>query len=245
MFEGETAMHIALCDDNVADRKQFERLIGREADRRPDRQGGLFLDSFGSADSLLSNPMQYDVFFLDLCHTRGVTGSDVARALLEKGITAPIVLCCSGIDYRGEAFSGNVLFMEKPIKADELTASLDHAQVILEQAVPLIEFRVEEKTCYLTEPDILYAIEKGGMVEIHLKDRENLSILDNAKNLFSQLQHFPVFYCPTKKVILNGRYVTRVGRLKVEVSDGSSFRITHDILPYARKIFSDLHKQES
>lgn len=238
-------MHIALCDDNVADRKQFERLIGREADRRTGRQGGLFLDSFGSADSLLANPMQYDVFFIDLCHTPDIAGSDVAQALIGMGITVPIVMCCSAIDYRRESFPGNVLFMDKPIKADELTASLDHALQVLEQAVPLIEFRVEEKTCYLKEPDILYAIEKGGMVEIHLKDKENLSILDNAKNLFSQLQHFPVFYCPTKKVILNGRYVTRVGRLRVEMADGSSFRITHDILPYARKIFSDFHGQES
>ena len=27
-------MHIAICDDNIADRKQTERLLGRESDRR-------------------------------------------------------------------------------------------------------------------------------------------------------------------------------------------------------------------
>ena len=38
-------MHIALCDDNVADRKQFERLVKRESDRRAADEGILFVDS--------------------------------------------------------------------------------------------------------------------------------------------------------------------------------------------------------
>ena len=39
-------MHIAVCDDNVADRKQFERLIRRESERRGKENGILFADLF-------------------------------------------------------------------------------------------------------------------------------------------------------------------------------------------------------
>ncbi|MGN0401961.1 MAG: hypothetical protein ACI4HQ_06835 [Acetatifactor sp.] len=234
-------MHIALCDDNVADRKQFERLIKKESVRRAAEQEGIFLDAFGSAASLLANPMQYDVFFIDQCLTPDVTGSDIAGALLSRGITVPIVLCCSKINYRQETFPDNVIFMDKPIKAGELSSVLDYALHILEQAVPPIELRAEENTCYLTEPDILYAIEKGGRMEVHLKSKDILFIRDNARNLFSQLGRFPVFFCPTSKVILNGRYLTRVGHFRIEMADGSTFRITRDILPYAEQVFSDFH----
>ena len=72
-------MHIALCDDNVADRKQFERLVKRESDRRAADEGILFADSFGNSESLLTNPMQYDGFYIDMCKTPGVSGADVVN----------------------------------------------------------------------------------------------------------------------------------------------------------------------
>ena len=56
-------MHVAVCDDNIADRKQTERLLGRESDRRAKLTEGLFVDSYGNEQSLLTKPMQYDVFF--------------------------------------------------------------------------------------------------------------------------------------------------------------------------------------
>jgi len=139
-------MHIALCDDNVADRKQFERLVKRESDRRAAAEGILFVDSFGNSESLLTNPMQYDVFYIDMCKTPGVSGADVVNALIKKGVNAPIVMCCSDIDYREMTFPVNVFFLDKPIKSDELSASLDRALEITKQAFPLIELRVEKET---------------------------------------------------------------------------------------------------
>ena len=32
-------MHLAICDDHMADRKQMERLLGRESDRRLNTTG--------------------------------------------------------------------------------------------------------------------------------------------------------------------------------------------------------------
>ena len=37
-------MHIAICDDNIADRKQLERLLDRESDRRKGTSGVFFYD---------------------------------------------------------------------------------------------------------------------------------------------------------------------------------------------------------
>ena len=83
-------MHIALCDDNVADRKQFERLVKRESDRRAADEGILFADSFGNSESLLTNPMQYDVFYIDMCKTPGVSGA-VTSPGVSGVVTSPWV----------------------------------------------------------------------------------------------------------------------------------------------------------
>ena len=51
-------MHVALCDDNTADRKQSERLLQRESLNRISVTGPLYVDSYGNAESLLNKPMQ-------------------------------------------------------------------------------------------------------------------------------------------------------------------------------------------
>lgn len=229
-------MHIALCDDNVADRKQFERLIKREADRRAASEGTLFSDSFGNAASLLANPMQYDVFYIDICKTPGTTGAAVANALREKGVNAPIVMCCSEIDYRTLSLPENVFFLDKPIRAVTLSDSLDRAAALASRTEALIELRVEEKTYYLTEAELLYASGVGRKLHVRLKDGRTLILLDNAGNLFSQVERFPSFFAPTRNVILNGRYIRKISFGRAKMSDGSSFRISRRCMPYARKL---------
>ena len=59
-------MHLAICDDHMADRKQMERLLGRESDRRMNTTGVLYVDSFGSKESILVTPMIYDAIFMDI-----------------------------------------------------------------------------------------------------------------------------------------------------------------------------------
>lgn len=158
-------MHIAVCDDNVADRKQMERLLKRESDKRTASGEGLYVDSFGHPDSLLNNPMLYDAFFVDICKTEGYDGFDVVHDLQNKGTTSPVILCSSLIPYREQADSlpAQTLFLNKPIKADELSFVLDEAQKIKDSSVPTIELREDKGTLYVTEPDILYAVEKSAV----------------------------------------------------------------------------------
>ena len=231
-------MHIAVCDDNIADRKQFERLIKREADRRIAAGGTLYADSYGNAESLLANPMQYDAFFIDMCHTPGVTGSDIYRELLQKGVQAPIVMCCSEIDYRKEEFQGDVIFLEKPIRAEELTACIDHAKRVKDAAVPLIELRTRQDTLYVTEPEIVYAVENGNMLDILLTDGRTVSITSSAENFYSQLENYPVFFSPAFTCVLNGRYIQKLGFRKVTMTDGKTFHVLPGCMNYAKELFA-------
>lgn len=234
-------MHIAVCDDNVADRKQFERLIRREADRRAAQEVVLFANFFGNADALLSNPMQYDIFYIDLCRTPGTDAAEVVRALVQKGIQVPVVMCCSEIDYRQLSLPGEVLFLVKPIRQEELSSTIGHALEISMQAVSRIELRDENNTYYVTEEEILYAIQDGLMIDIFLSDGRVIHTLDNAINLFSQLEAFPSFLVPTPKVLINGRHISGFKFHRVVMSDGRVLKIASECLAYAREMYSAYH----
>lgn len=223
-------MHIAVCDDNVADRKQLERLLKRESDKRAASTGIIYTDSFGNSTALLSNPMQYDAFYIDMCLTEGTTGTDVVNALTAQGVNAPIILCCSKINYREQTYPENVIFLDKPIKVAELAQSIDHALEIMAKAVPLIELREDEDTIYVTEPDILYAEEEGRNVIVTLKDGRTVKVATTAINLFSQIENHPTFFAPTVRAILNGRYMRRWDSVKSLCAMVKSSRCTETAL---------------
>lgn len=234
-------LHIAICDDNIADRKQLDRLLKRESDKRAAVSGILYTDSFGNAEALLANPMQYDAFYIDVCQTEGVSGSDIVSALTAKGVNAPIVMCCSHINYREYTLPSNVIFLDKPIKVAELSASIDHAQQILEAAEPLIELREDKNTFYVREPDILYAVEEGRLVSVTLKDGRTVCVNTTAVNLFSQIESFPSFLSPSLKTIINCRYIEKLGFFKAVMIDGKVFRIHRDCMEYAKSAFAQYH----
>lgn len=234
-------MHIAICDDNVADRKQLERLIKKESDRRASSTGILYADSYGNATSLLASPMQYDVFYIDMCHTNGVSGLSIVTELRHMGVNAPIVMCCSEVNYREQEFPEGVLFIDKPIKTADLISSIDHAHTIKENAQPLIELRAEKETVYVTEPDILYAVESGRNSIVTLTDGRKVIVTSTISNLFAEIESHPSFLLPTLKTIINCRYITKIVFHKATMTDGTQFKISRSCLSYAKQMVLNFH----
>lgn len=235
-------MHIALCDDNVADRKQFERLTKRESDKRAATEGNIYINSFGNVEALLANPMQYDAFYIDMCHTEGITGEQVAYQLIALGVNTPIVLCCSEIDYRKFEFPENVIFLDKPIKVAEFSDSLDHVKQIADAKEHLIELRVEKKTLYVREADIVYAVQRGLLMDVLMQDGSTITLMETARNFFKQLEIHPTFFRPVSNVVLNARYISKIGLFRVTVCDGRKFSLSFKCRPFAKKIYQEFHE---
>ena len=59
-------MYIAVIADNIADRKQLERLLNRANDAISDETGTLYIDAFGDEKSFLYTAMRYEIFFVDI-----------------------------------------------------------------------------------------------------------------------------------------------------------------------------------
>lgn len=227
-------MHIAICDDNIADRKQLERLLKKESDARAMQTEGFYVDSFGNAEALSRAPMLYNAFFIDMCNS-SVSTSDIVNKLTAIGVKAPIILCCSLINYQEYSFPSNVLFLNKPIKKEELSEVIDHAITVKASAVPLIEFREESgEYCYVTEAEIMYAVAKGAYVTITLVNGRTLSILSTLENLYSHFNKYPMIFPVNKKVLINARHIKEVKFLTACMSDQTKFHISLEYLMYAK-----------
>lgn len=235
-------MHIAICDDNIADRKQLERLLQREADRRASSGGILYIDSYGHPDRLLQNPLQYDAFFIDICHTEGYLCADIISSLASAGSTVPVILCCSEINYRNDKYPDSVFFMDKPVKNTVLSDILDEVQKRKDSSVPLIELRGDRGTCYVAETDILYAQEnKSRHTTVTLTDGRQILIDSTAENFFEEIEHYPVFLLPLKYTLINCRYIKSIRFCTITMCDNASVNAFGPALAYAKDIFRQIH----
>ena len=224
------AMHIAVCDDNVGDRKQLERLLGRESDARALKTGVFYVDSYGNAKAVMQSPMLYDAFFIDMV-SGDMDGISLANRLLEIGVTAPIILCISTIDYRknfsvdSDRDSHNIFYLDKPLKKAELSEILDLCISKKSQSSTSIELRGEKETRYVLEDDIIYAKKDGNYIMVSLKDGSTVNILSSLESFYAQLESCSHYVSVNGKSMLNILYVEKLSFLKAVLTNGSVIQV--------------------
>ena len=211
----QKTLHIALCDTNFADRKQMERLLSRESDKRqPEHM--IYVETFGSTGALLDNKRIYDAYFLDVPDTE-FSAYDVALHLQERGVHSPVILCISTMDYRKQgALQGQSIFLNKPIQTRELSLIID--KIIMEKEIsyiPTIEFRNAVNTYYLEAKDIMFIEQDAGPMYIHLANGQIKEAQGNLENIFNDFIPYPSFFMPCKKYIINGHFVEKVQLHKI------------------------------
>lgn len=214
------AVYIAICDDNVADRKHLERMLGREKDSRIPLSQVLYIDSFGSSDALLRMPVKYDMFFLDI-NSATENAMDVAKHLRADGITAPIVLKSSTIDYSSYVNPpSNVTFTDRDIKKEQLSHLVDVAYNWSISKPPVIEVRSATETRFLLCDEIVLALSKKSETLITLSDGSYFTMLGDTLSLYRLLKPYHSFlFC--KKDLINVHHITSTVRNGFVMSDGS------------------------
>lgn len=222
-------MHIAVCDNNVADRKQLERLLGRESDARKNVTGVFYTDSYGEGGSLFPKRMSYDLFFIDINDDSAETGLDLALSLCKGGVSTPVVLCSSKIDYKERSlfigdFPSNILFLNKPIVKSELSALLDRAVVLEAGREPTIELRDTSDTIYVREDDIVLVKQHGRYVDVSLADGRIVSVLDTISNFYSHIAMFDHFVVINNKAIINAVFVTEYSVFRVKLTNSETLK---------------------
>ncbi|MBP7347450.1 MAG: hypothetical protein KA965_02115 [Butyrivibrio sp.] len=222
-------MHIAVCDDNIADRKQMERLLARASNQqKKNGHEGYYVDLYGNIPSLMQYPQMYDVIFLDIVNG-SQNGLDIALKLRADGIVCCIVLCSSVWDY--ETLSGSshdsFLYMHKPILAAELSDMLIVCEKKRIHSEPMVELRGESQTIYAHCDEILYATTlQKGLLSVTLTDHRNVHILSDAANFYEQLVDFYSFIPITDHSIINIHHMISRSLMRVIMDDGQKFYVS-------------------
>lgn len=217
-------MHIAICDDVIADRKQLERLLSRESDRRIKTTGNLYQDSFGSISALMHAPMIYDLFFIDY-HSENKNGMDIALLLRESGVTAPIVLCSGMTDYT--LFSDatdNLLHIQKPIQVKALTDIIAKGLQLQSTSKPPIPIQGESETFYLPEEDFLYAYAAKPLLYVYAASGKTISTIGKLSDLAATLENNDTFLQLNKNTIINLRHVTDIRNGSLTMTNRAKLR---------------------
>lgn len=210
-------MHIAICDDNVADRKQLERLLSR--------QGMGFVDSYGSAAALLANPRQYSLFFLDMNTEEDLSVKEIVDALFKEGVNVPIVLCCSKINYRVQNLPDNLLYLDKPIKSAELAELLEDARRILKKRPSALEIRCQEETAFLYEDEIIALEKSGNAVLLYATEGRSYTMQTSVENFYyDQCANRKCFFVLNRNIVINVNHMTRVSLTKVFMDNNLEYR---------------------
>lgn len=216
-------MHIAICDDNVADRKHLERLLSRESDKRAGTPNILYVDSYGDKDNFLQNPQKYNLIFMDMTSTPTIA-EEIITKLVALNVTAPIVMYSSCIDYTTNPhLPDSIIHMKKPYIPDPLPKLLElgDAHVIGNiETVPLHcdneekHIPVQDIYCfaYLDKKNILY-LKNGSFITI-AEDIEQLSLL---------LQPYLEFTRISKTVLVNMKHVALITPFTIMMQDYQEF----------------------
>ena len=220
-------MHLAICDDNIADRKHLERLLLRESDARAASHGILYVDAFGSMESISRSPMIYDMFFIDMTG-QPPHGIEVAIALRSMGVTAPIVLCCSTIAYRSYAAPPEeIYYIDKPFSPKELSEMVDLGYNRKTAIPPTIEIRGDDgSTTYVREEEIIYIYPGEHSLKVVLNNGDVVPQHGILRDFIPLLEPYPEFILLGKKYIVNKNHIQCVSGKNAILSDGTKIPLS-------------------
>lgn len=201
-------MHIAIVADNVADRKQAERLFDRANTALAATTGTLFIDSFGDETSFLHACMRYDLFVLDF--DNDIPHSlKVARILKEKNAPGLIVICKHAEDpSRYDTDISGIFTLDKPILTGQLHKLLGDIHQELQKVkseLDLVELRTLKDTHYVSRSKIVYArafILKH-RIRYYLTDGTVLESAGGLRDLKRYLGSYPEFELRPGHILIN------------------------------------------
>ena len=214
-------MYIAVLADNIADRKQTERLLGRANDVLANETGTLYIDSYGDAQSLMRAPMKYELFFLDIYGAED-HGRSVIDALKSANVPGKIALVLpEDIPFSYQNAIEGLLTIQKPLVATTLHQLIKDAhKEQIQTIVPKVEIRSENETYYVPLEQIIYAQEINHFVYVHLDNGSTLTMLGEIRDFYRWVNNHKEFIHIKKDTVLNLNHVISSSKKEYHMSNG-------------------------
>ena len=221
-------MYVAIVADNVADRKQAERLLDRANTALASDIGTLYVSAFGDEASFLRACMKFDLFLLDFDHDPQHS-LDIVDKLKEMNAPGVCAICKAEDEpFSYETAIAGVYYIDKPI----LTAPLHKLLCDVYQQVEekrrqntLIELRCELDTHYVPKDEILYIVidESARKLAYHLTDDRVIELSGNMNDVAKAVGSYPEFLIKIKNICFNTFHIKEENKKSILLSNGECF----------------------
>ncbi len=214
-------IRFAICDDNLIDLKYVDVLVKKWASNK---KYLISIDTFQSAEALLfqySENKNYDILLLDI-EMNGMDGVTLARKIRATNKSLQIVFITGYSDYIAEGYEVEALhYLVKPLKEEKLFSVLDRAVNKLLQNEKNLVLILFDEMILIPLHEIKYLDVNRNYVTIHAS--KNYTIKRPLVEIEQELDER--FYRIGRSIIVNLKYINRVTKTDVYLSDGTVLQL--------------------
>ncbi|MCL2775622.1 MAG: LytTR family DNA-binding domain-containing protein [Oscillospiraceae bacterium] len=225
-------IRMAICDDEQQQAEYIRAIINKWAEQNRIQ---IRTDMFSSAEDFKSTwneSEKYDILLLDI-QMGGQNGVELAKEIRKSDTKTSIVFITGFADYMAEGYDVSALhYLMKPVKEDKLFEVFDKAVKNLEKDTEFLSFTINRKDIFIPLRDIIY-IESSLHYVIINTEREQYKIKMPLAEIETKLGGG--FYKCTRSFIVGLRYIRRISKDEIILTDGVS-------VPLGRGLYKDINK---
>lgn len=224
-------INFAICDDNRIDSQYVNELIKKWT---RNKKYQIHIDIFQSAEAFLFHYTQnkeYDVLLLDI-EMKKMDGVTLARMIRKSNKSVQILFITGYSQYIAEGYDVEALhYLMKPIKEEKMFDVLDRAVTKLIQNEKHLLLKLSDEMIKIPLHEIIYIDVNRNYVTIHAN--KDYTLKKTLGEIEKELDE--KFFRIGRSAIVNLKYITRITKTEVFLSNGFS-------LPLPRGIYDALNR---
>ena len=224
-------INFAICDDNRIDSQYVNELIKKWA---RNKKYQIHIDIFQSAEAFLFHYTQnkeYDILLLDI-EMKKMDGVTLARMIRKSNKSVQILFITGYSQYIAEGYDVEALhYLMKPIKEEKMFDVLDRAVTKLIQNEKHLLLKLSDEMIKIPLHEIIYIDVNRNYVTIHAN--KDYTLKKTLGEIEKELDE--KFFRIGRSAIVNLKYITRITKTEVFLSNGFS-------LPLPRGIYDALNR---
>lgn len=224
-------MKVVICDDNMEDLEEVERLLIKYGESVPNIK--FALEMFSSADNLyqkISEKELADIYILDLIMEEK-TGIDIGEKIREAGSESVIVYITSSDDFALEAYGVHAIrYLLKPVGEERFFEAMDYAfSYAKKKEVSMFNIKTKEGPVSVPYSKIEYIENYSRMLNVCLTNGENIKSIFIRKSFDEEIKEIAEdsqFLKVHKSFLINMDYVKKLDQGSVIMESGKSIPIS-------------------
>lgn len=224
-------INFAICDDNRIDSQYVNELIKKWT---RNKKYQIHIDIFQSVEAFLFHYTQnkeYDILLLDI-EMKKMDGVTLARMIRKSNKSVQILFITGYSQYIAEGYDVEALhYLMKPIKEEKMFDVLDRAVTKLIQNEKHLLLKLSDEMIKIPLHEIIYIDVNRNYVTIHAN--KDYTLKKTLGEIEKELDE--KFFRIGRSAIVNLKYITRITKTEVFLSNGFS-------LPLPRGIYDALNR---